>query len=149
MTLLSKSKGFCLSLYVKSNTARHVAVSALRNRVIHNPGVTMLMIGLMMTLAPLGLAQAQTFQDVSSNWTSTIISMVEFIMNVAVLIGVAAIGWGIKLMIDKSNERENVKNGHIVWSFVGGGAMCMLWFFVKVLSNTVGEENSMGEFNAW
>jgi len=134
-----------VSAYVRSANAKHFA----QQRAAANPGLTLIMMGVALTLLPFGAAEAQTLGDMLNNWTETVKSIVAFIMNAAVVVGVLAIAYGIKLVIDKSNDRENVKNGHIVVSFVGGALMCMLWFVVRMMSTTVSQDGSIGENATW
>lgn len=72
-------------------------------------------------------------------------NIVDFIMVVAVLMGVGGILYGLKLIMDKSNDRENVKNSHIAFSLIGGACLIVLWFIVQAFAETVGGAAQIGQ----
>lgn len=145
MNLVNAFGTFALQTYIKST-------NAMRWYAHNNPGVLLVLLGVVMMAAPLDVS-AQSVKSVAEGLDGTIKSIVKFIMNIAVVVGVGAILYGTKLIIDKSNDRENVKNGHIVVSFVGGALMCMLWFVVTVLTGTLSEDGGattgIGEGGTW
>lgn len=145
MKILSSFRDVSLSAAIQASNAKF----DLHSKAVHNPGVLLILFGLILALAPLGAAQAQDLISTMAALEGTLQGIVNFIMNAAVVVGVLAIAYGIKLVIDKSNDRENVKNGHIVVSFVGGALMCMLWFVVNMMSSTVSTDGTIGERASW
>lgn len=87
-------------------------------------------------------AYAVTVSDVISGWQEAAQAGVSLLVWVFLMLGVAAVGWGCKLLWDKSNDRADVKTAHILWSLLGGGFMCALWFVVEVLVTTSGGDSS-------
>lgn len=87
-------------------------------------------------------AYAATVSDVISGWQEAAQAGVSFLVWVFLMLGVAAVGWGCKLLWDKSNDRADVKTSHILWSLLGGAFMCALWFVVEVLVTTSGGDSS-------
>src|SRR3546814_17263203 len=71
---------------------------------------------------------------------------VDFLVLLALLVGVGAILFGLKLVVDKSNDRADVKNSHIAASLIGGSFLCMIWFVITVLVETAG--GSSGDIGA-
>src|SRR5690606_117412 len=107
MSIMNLFRDFAISAHIKgANTKQDVQARALAN-----PGVVLILMGLVLALEPFGAAGAQTVSSGLGGLDDTIEAIVRFIMNAAVVVGVLAIAYGIKLVIDKSNERENVKNG--------------------------------------
>lgn len=84
------------------------------------------------------MAHAITLSGLLQNLGQTGRDILNFIVICSLVGGVLAILNGCKLIWDKANERENVKNSHIVWSFVGGTFGCILWFVVSMLAETAG-----------
>lgn len=87
-------------------------------------------------------AYAVSVVDVIEGWQEAAVAAVSLLVWVFLMIGVAAVGWGCKLLYDKSNDRADVKTGHILWSLLGGALMCALWFVVEVLVTTSGGDSS-------
>lgn len=141
--LLSSLWSKSLAAYVRGANCAY----ALRKTATNNLGFSIVLMGLALTLLPLGV-DAQTISGTLDGLNQTLRDIVNFAMNAAVVIGVLAILYGVKLVIDKSNERENVKTGHIVFAFVGGALMCMLWFVVRMMTNTIGD-GDIGEEASW
>lgn len=93
-----------------------------------------------------GLASANGIRGVLGRWEDTINDGIDFIMVVALIMGVGAILYGVKLILDKTNERADVKNGHIVFAFVAGSFLCVLWFVVTILvETTAGSSSGIGK----
>lgn len=91
--------------------------------------------------APEVFAQ-QTIESMLEGGQSVIQATVSFLMNLAVVLGLGAIIYGFKLIYDKSNERENVKNSHIVFAILGGTMLLILWFVVEALTGSLGGSSS-------
>ena|GEM_PF-3019756 len=125
----------------------HVHAGSLKSRIIrfleHNPGVLMILFGVAVVALP-DVVMAKGLSSQLDDWSSTVKDIVNFIMTVAVLIGVGGILYGCKLIMDKANDRADVKTGSIVVSFVGGAFLCILWFIVTMLSETAGD-GTVGE----
>jgi hypothetical protein len=61
------------------------------------------------------------------------------------VLGLCAIGYGGKLLWDKSNDRDDVKMSKVVWCFAGGMVMCAIGFFAAMSVITAGgSEADMG-----
>ena len=115
-----------------------IAKDGFKQKMLSQQGFAMLMLGMALLMLPLG-AHAAGVSGLLSNLGTTVRDGIDFLMLVAVMVGVGAIFYGFKLLIDKSNDRENVKNAHIFWSFGGGAGLCLLWFMVTTLTETVGD----------
>lgn len=144
MKLATFFQNLSLSTAVRAGNLKH----DLRAAIINNPGVLLILFGLILTLLP-DAVLAQGLAGAMNRWTDTLKAIVSFVMNIGVVVGVLAIFYGAKLVIDKSNDRENVKNSHIVVSFVGGALMCMLWFVVEMMSETVGDGSASFGESGW
>lgn len=100
--------------------------------------------------APEAFAQ-QKIEDMLQGGQSVIQAAVSFLMNLSVVLGLAAIIYGFKLIYDKSNERENVKNSHIVFAILGGTMLLILWFVVEAITGSLGggsgDIGSQGNFS--
>jgi len=134
-----------MNLIRNSSIALYAGVASAKlslvRKLARNPvGTMMVLMGLALTATPLG-AHAAGLADLMQDWGNTLRSVIDFIMTVAVVVGVGAIFYGLKLIVDKSNDRENVKNSHIIMSLVGGAALCILWTVVQVMSETVADGN--------
>lgn len=92
-------------------------------------------------------AHAASISDILTNGEELIVDLVSFIINLAVIMGIGAIMYGLKLIYDKSNDRENVKNGQIIFSLAGGAFLVVLWFIVQALAETTG--GTVGEEASW
>lgn len=113
----------------------------------HSPfliGLCLLLFG----TASYGADSSEGLSGILSTGSSLITDIVDFIMNVAVVMGVGAILYGLKLVYDKSNDRENVKNGHIVFSFVGGASLVLLWFIVESMAASISDAD-IGAPSSW
>lgn len=126
-----------ISLFTRGQIARHTMAKS----VLANPGVVLVVLGMTLATLPLG-AHAASLSEVFTNWATTARDFINFVMICAVVVGVMAIFYGCKLIVDKSNDRENVKNMHIIASFVGGAMLCVLWWVVTTLTDTTGDGNS-------
>jgi hypothetical protein len=73
-----------------------------------------------------------------SNIDSASKAMVTTIVNVAVVMGVLGVVYGLKLIKDKSNDRENVKMSQILLSLGGGAGLIILWWVITLLVETTG-----------
>ena len=92
-----------------------------------------------------GASRAQGVSGLMSNWTTSVNSMINFLSIACLLVGALAIAYGAKLIVDKSNERGDVKNGQIVAAFVGGSFLCVLWVIVTMLvESSGGSQGSIG-----
>jgi len=131
-------RNFCIYAFVKANSLTSSAQDRLAS-AIKSPAIPMALFAMTLLMLPVEPLFAQGMRDLMGGWGNTVKSGIDFIMLVSVLVGVCAIFYGLKLIWDKSNERENVKTGHIILSLVGGAALCMLWFVVTVMSETVSE----------
>jgi hypothetical protein len=67
---------------------------------------------------------------------------VTTITYLSLVAGVSGIVYGLKLIKDRSNERENVKLSHIFFSLGGGAGLVMLWFIITALVETAGGSSS-------
>lgn len=112
-----------------------------KNKIKEKAGHTLIGAGL---LTVSSVAFSQGLEGILTTGKTTIESIVTFIMSLAVLIGVGGIFYGVKLIIDKANDRENVKNSHIGLSLVGGAFMLVLGFVVSSLGETTGGEIGAG-----
>ncbi|WP_432263547.1 DUF6750 family protein [Cupriavidus sp. TMH.W2] len=56
--------------------------------------------------------------------------------------GAASIVYGMKLIRDRSSDRENVKLAHIAYALVGGTGLLALWFVITMLVETTGGSSS-------
>lgn len=56
--------------------------------------------------------------------------------------GVASIVYGLKLIRDRSNDRENVKMAHIAYALGGGTGLVTIWFLITMLVETTGGSSS-------
>ena len=132
--MLNLYRNFSIAIFTRSVIAK----DGIAKKIVSQQGLAMLMLGLALLMMPLG-AHAAGISGLLSNLGTTVRDGVDFVMLVAVLVGVGAIFYGCKLIVDKSNDRENVKNGHIAMSFIGGAALCILWFVVTMLTESVGD----------
>lgn len=83
-------------------------------------------------------AQSAGLAGVLVGWQEAVVAGTSFLVLAFLLLGVAAVGWGCKLIWDKSNDRADVKTSHIVVSLLGGSLMCALWFIIEILVITSG-----------
>ncbi len=67
---------------------------------------------------------------------------VTTLVNVAMVMGVAGVLYGLKLIKDKSNERENVKMSQILLSLGGGAGLIVIWYVITILVETSGGSSS-------
>lgn len=56
--------------------------------------------------------------------------------------GAVSIAYGLKLIRDRSNDRENVKLAHIGYALAGGTGLLALWFVITMLVETTGGSSS-------
>lgn len=56
--------------------------------------------------------------------------------------GVGSIIYGLKLIRDRSNDRENVKMAHIAYALGGGTGLVCVWFMITMLVETTGGSSS-------
>lgn len=106
--------------------------------------ITFLLMALtMLWVAP---ASAQGVTGMLDGFSDAIKAGVDFLVLLALLVGVGAILFGLKLVVDKSNDRADVKNSHIAASLIGGSFLCMIWFVITVLVETAG--GSSGDIGA-
>jgi len=87
-------------------------------------------------------AHAAKVGDMISDWLSAVKEGVGFVTYIFLLMGVIGVGYGCKLIMDKSNDRADVKTSHIVVSLVGGAFLCMLWAIIEILVSTSGGSSS-------
>jgi len=87
-------------------------------------------------------AQATDLTTVATGFDNGVKSFMNLVVDGALLVGLLGIAYGCKLIFDKSNDRENVKNGHIVAALVGGSFLCMIYFIATVLVSTTGGSTS-------
>ena len=132
--MLNLYRNLSIALFTRSVIAKDGVVK----KITTQQGLAMLVLGLAMMMLPFG-AHAAGISGLLTNLGTTAREGVDFFMIIAVLVGVSAIFYGCKLIIDKSNDRENVKNAHIAVSFIGGALLCTLWFVVTMLTETVGD----------
>lgn len=128
---------FIKEVSLKAAVGRQTAIWAAKGFMSANLGVAVLLMGLALFLAPMG-AHAAGLVEMLGRFGDAAEAIIDFVMLGALVVGVLGIAYGCKLILDKSNDRENVKNGHIVVSFVGGAFLCLLWFVVTMLAETVG-----------
>ena len=88
------------------------------------------------------MARAQGVKGLMTNWTTSVNAIIQFLSVACLLAGAAGIAYGCKLIYDKSNERADVKNGHIVAAFVGGSFLCIIWVIVTMLVESSGGSSS-------
>ena len=112
-------------------------VEGIVAKMLSNPGVPLVLAGTALTLTPFA-ASAGGITDVINGWQNAINSIIDFTMLGALLVGVLSIAYGCKLIVDKSNDRGDVKNSHIVVAFAGGSFLCILWVIVTILVETSG-----------
>ena len=116
------------------------------SKLLANPGIAAVTAGAGLTALPVG-AHAAGVSGVISGWKGAVNDIIDFTLLGALLTGVLAIGYGCKLIVDKSNDRGDVKNSHIVVSFAGGSFLCILWVIVTILVETSGGGSSdMGKW---
>jgi len=150
MTTLSL-RNLCIRAFVFVNGVR----CATENKIaatVKSPAIPMALFAVTLLMFPFEplMAQGVGVRGLMGGWSDTVKSGVNFIMTVSVLVGVCAIFYGLKLIWDKSNERENVKTGHIILSLAGGAALCILWFVVNLMSDTVSEgSGEIGQGATW
>ncbi|MGY2488319.1 DUF6750 family protein [Cupriavidus sp. CP313] len=77
-----------------------------------------------------------------SNIDATAKASVTTLVNIALVMGVAGVLYGLKLIKDRSNDRENVKVGHILYSLGGGAGLIVIWFVIVTLVETTGGSSS-------
>lgn len=83
--------------------------------------------------------QAQvTVGSMVDSWTDSVKRVQTLIIYGALVAGLMAIAYGCKLIVDKSNDRENVKNSHIIAAILGGAFLCAIWFIATVMLATSG-----------
>src|SRR3546814_9272641 len=76
--------------------------------------ITFMLLALtMLWVAP---ASAQGVTGMLDGFSEAIKAGVDFLVLLALLVGVGAILFGLKLVVDKSNDRADVKNSHIAAS---------------------------------
>lgn len=83
-------------------------------------------------------AGAQGIPGMLQGVSEAVTAGIDFVILLALFIGIAAILYGLKLIWDKSNDRADVKTGSIVMSLVGGALLCVIWLVVTVLVETAG-----------
>lgn len=106
--------------------------------------------GAMIAMVSSGVYADASLKTILDAGKTTAGDVVAFIMTIAVLMGVGGILYGLKLIMDKSNERENVKNSHIAFSLVGGAFLLVLWYVIGALGVTAGGgANKMGQSGTW
>ncbi|WP_454740383.1 DUF6750 family protein [Cupriavidus necator] len=76
------------------------------------------------------------------NIDSTAKASVTTLVNIAMVMGVAGVLYGLKLIKDRSNERENVKISQILFSLGGGAGLIVIWFVITMLVETTGGSSS-------
>jgi len=143
--IASSLRNFCISIFSTANSVKF-AVQDKVATAVKSPVIPMALFAMTLFMFPFEPILAQGVKGLMGGWTDTVRAGIDFIMIIAVLVGVCAIFYGLKLIWDKSNERENVKTGHIIFSLAGGAALCILWFVVTVMSETVsdGQGGSIG-----
>ncbi len=98
-----------------------------------------------LAMAGLWIAPAAAAQGVAGMFTGiteAVEAGIDFLVLLALLLGVISILYGLKLIVDKSNERADVKGSHIAVSLIGGAGLCMIWFIITVLVETAGGSSS-------
>jgi len=135
---MKKLNDLCIRAFIAADGLKLQARQSML-RAVRSPVVPALFFAMTLVLFPFEPTMAAGLRDLMGNWGETARSAIDFIMIVAVLTGVCAIFYGLKLIWDKSNERENVKTGHIILSLAGGAALCVLWFVVTVMTDTVSD----------
>lgn len=83
-------------------------------------------------------AKAQGVAGMLEGWKEAITAGVDFLILLSLLMGIGGILYGLKLIVDKSQERDDVKTSRIVVSLVGGSFLCVIWFVITVLVETSG-----------
>lgn len=126
-----------IDLYNKVGAKLYISAENTAEKLIKKIAKSSFMIGVIGFASP-AFAQSNGVQGILDDGATTIKGIIDFIMIVAVLMGVGGILYGLKLIMDKSNDRENVKNSHIAFSLVGGAFLLVLWFVVSALGETAG-----------
>ncbi|QYY33618.1 hypothetical protein K2O51_31835 (plasmid) [Cupriavidus pinatubonensis] len=67
---------------------------------------------------------------------------VTTLVNIAMVMGVVGVLYGLKLIKDKSNDRENVKMSQILLSLGGGAGLIIIWFVITMIVETAGGSSS-------
>ena len=99
------------------------------------------LMGVLATLAAAvpGLSHAQVgLTDMAQAGINISRAFIDFLITACVLVGLGLLGYGFKLIADKSNDREAVKNSHIIMYMAAGTGLCALWFMLKVLVVSAG-----------
>lgn len=87
-------------------------------------------------------ASAQGITGMVDGWGEAVRAGIDFIVLACLLIGLGSVGYGLKLIVDKSNERADVKNSSIFAAIFGGSCLCMIWLIVTLLAETSGGSSS-------
>ena len=114
------------------------ALDALHRRLLSNPGVAVIAAGGALTALPFAANAGNGITGLLTGWGDAVNKGIDFTMLVALAVGVGAIFWGCKLIVDKSAERGDVKNSHIVVALAGGSFLCILWVIITLLVETSG-----------
>lgn len=135
--MISKIRSFSIHAYVRAQDLMSRALRSASTTVARHLGVSVVVGTAALATTPMS-AQALGLTTIMDNWKTSINATIDFVMLGALLVGVLGIAYGAKLILDKSNDRENVKNSHIIVSFVGGSFLCILWVIITMLVETSG-----------
>lgn len=135
---------FYYNTAARTHIAVHNAKRKIAEKLVDKASKYALASGFLAFTAP-AFAEGTGVSGILSSGETLIADIVDFIMKLAVLMGVGGILYGLKLIMDKSNDRENVKNSHIAFSLVGGAFLVVLWFVVKALAESAGSTEIGGE----
>lgn len=122
----------------------HNTVSATKDRVMQKRDwvITTAMLISAGLWSPKAKAQAVAggggVAGMLEGWKEAITAGVDFLILLSLLMGIGGILYGLKLIVDKSQERDDVKTSRIVVSLVGGSFLCVIWFVITVLVETSG-----------
>lgn len=119
--------------YTKTKAEQAVKTVGQNRLVKGAAGITAALAGVVSL--PVG---AQGIPGMLAGWSEAIQAGIDFIILLALLIGIGGILYGLKLIVDKSNDRDDVKTSRIVVSLVGGSLLCIIWFVITVLVETTG-----------
>lgn len=128
MGILSLYRNFCIQAVVRGSSLRDKAARLLINRRV---------LGFMLIGAP-AAANAAGVSDMLKGWSEGANAAIEFAVLACLLVGLTAVGYGCKLIVDKSQERGDVKNSQILFAMVGGSLLCVIWFIITILVETSG-----------